>query len=93
LLGFEATVGILVASAAMVGDLCSSFFKRRANYSPSSRATGIDQIPESLLPLIVCHHWLTLTIPEIFIGVVVFGIGQILLSNMFYRLRIRDRPY
>jgi len=93
LLGFEVMVGIVVASAAMVGDLCSSFLKRRLNYRPSSRATGIDQIPESLLPLIACRYWLSLTVPEIFVSVVVFMIGEILLSQMLYRFGIRDRPY
>lgn len=93
LLGFEVTIGVVVGSAAMVGDLCSSFAKRRLDYRSSSRATGIDQIPESLLPLIACHHWLPLTILEISIGLVVFMIGQILLSRAFYWLGIRDRPY
>jgi hypothetical protein len=93
LLDFEVTVGVVVASAAMAGDLCSSFLKRRLNYRPSSRATGIDQIPEALLPLIACHYWLPLTVPEILGGVVVFVIGEILLSRVFYRLGIRDRPY
>jgi CDP-diglyceride synthetase len=92
-LGFEVAVGVVVASAAMVGDLCSSFLKRRLNYPPSSRATGIDQIPESLLPLIACRYWLPLTVPEILVGVVVFMIGEILLSLVLYRFGIRDRPY
>jgi hypothetical protein len=92
-LGFEVALGIVVASAAMAGDLCSSFLKRRLDYRPSSRATGIDQIPESLLPLIACRYWLPLTVPEILGGVVVFMIGEILLSLVLYRFGIRDRPY
>jgi len=92
-LGFEVVVGIVVAGAAMAGDLGSSFLKRRLDYRPSSRATGIDQIPESLLPLIACRYWLVLTVPEIFVGVVVFMIGEILLSLVLYRFGIRDRPY
>ena len=52
LLGFAWTCGLVVASVAMSGDLLSSFLKRRLSLPPSSRATGIDQIPECLLPTI-----------------------------------------
>ena len=51
LLGLGWPVGALAGAAAMVGDLLSSFIKRRLARPPSSRATGVDQIPESLLPL------------------------------------------
>ena len=37
----------MAATMAMVGDLLSSFVKRRLKFQPSSRATGLDQIPES----------------------------------------------
>ena len=50
LLGFEWTWGLIVVSVAMISDLSSSFLKRRLSLPPSSRATGIDQIPECLLP-------------------------------------------
>jgi len=49
-LGFAWVCGLVVASVSMSGDLISSFLKRRLSLPPSSRATGIDQIPESLLP-------------------------------------------
>jgi CDP-diglyceride synthetase len=50
LLGYEWILGLIIAGAAMIGDLLSSFLKRRLDLPPSSRATGIDQIPECLLP-------------------------------------------
>ena len=40
------TTGLVIGVAAMAGDLISSFVKRRMNYPPSSRALGLDQIPE-----------------------------------------------
>ena len=49
-LGFEWIWGLVIASAAMIGDISSSFLKRRLSLPPSSRATGIDQIPECLFP-------------------------------------------
>jgi CDP-2,3-bis-(O-geranylgeranyl)-sn-glycerol synthase len=47
-LSFAWTYGLIVASVAMSGDLLSSFLKRRLGLPPSSRAIGIDQIPECL---------------------------------------------
>ena len=92
-LGLEFTIGAVVAGSAMVGDLFSSFLKRRLSLPASSRATGIDQIPESLLPLLACLCLLPLTLPDVLVGVTVFLIGEILLSRMLYRLGVRDRPY
>ena len=53
LIGLDLTVGVIAASAAMAGDLLSSCVKRRLNFTPSSQALGLDQMPESLLPLLV----------------------------------------
>lgn len=47
-LGWE--IGVLVGSMAMLGDLFSSFCKRRLKLPSSSKATGLDQVPESLFP-------------------------------------------
>ena len=47
--GLPATVGTPLGGGAMLGDALSSFIKRRMGAAPSSRATGLDQIPEALL--------------------------------------------
>jgi hypothetical protein len=44
LLGLDWISGLCVGGVAMLGDLGSSFLKRRLNMPPSSRATGVDQI-------------------------------------------------
>ena len=93
LLGLGWETGLLVGSFAMAGDLFSSFCKRRLNLPPSSRASGLDQIPESLLPLLACRDALALTTADIVAGVVVFVIGEVVLSRLLYSLRLRDRPY
>jgi len=54
LIGLDLTIGAIVAGAAMAGDLFSSFVKRRLNFPPSSRALGLDQVPDSLLPMQAC---------------------------------------
>ena len=93
LLGFGWKIGVAVGSAAMAGDLLSSFVKRRLNLAPSSRATGLDQIPESLFPLLVCRGALSLSMLDIAIGVAVFFAGEVILSLLLYKVHIRDRPY
>jgi CDP-2,3-bis-(O-geranylgeranyl)-sn-glycerol synthase len=93
LVGLDWMIGILVGSAAMVGDIFSSFLKRRLGLAASSRATGIDQLPETLFPLLVCRDALALTVADITVSVAIFFVGEIVLSPLFFRLRVRDRPY
>ena len=93
LLGFDWQIGIAVGSAAMAGDLFSSFVKRRLNFESSSRATGLDQIPESLFPLLACRTALALSVLDIAIGVAIFFAGEVVLSLLLYKIHIRDRPY
>ena len=93
LLGFHIWIGLLVAITAMAGDLLSSFLKRRLHLAPSSKATGLDQIPESLFPLLACRPTFSLTAVDIVVGCAIFFVGEVLLSHLFFRLRLRDRPY
>ena len=58
LIGLEWKIGALVAFAAMIGDLLSSFLKRRLGLFASSQSIGLDQVPESLLPLLACRFLL-----------------------------------
>ena len=50
LMGLGWSVGTLIATFAMAGDLFSSFVKRRLHLASSSMAIGLDHIPESLFP-------------------------------------------
>jgi CDP-2,3-bis-(O-geranylgeranyl)-sn-glycerol synthase len=93
LVGLSPAVGALVAATAMAGDLVSSFVKRRLAMKPSSRALGLDQIPESLFPLLACRAALSLTIVDIAFGVALFLVGEIVLSRLLYRIHLRDEPY
>lgn len=93
LVGLTPPVGALVAASAMAGDLLSSFVKRRLRRPPSSRAVGLDQIPESLFPLLACRTVLSLTSVDIALGVALFLVGEIVLSRLLYRIHLRDQPY
>ena len=93
LLGLEWQTGVVVGGAAMAGDVCSSFVKRRLGLPSSSRALGLDQIPESLFPLLACRQQLSLSVLDIAAIVEAFLIGELWLSRVLYGWHIRDRPY
>ena len=93
LVGVQPKVGALVAVTAMVGDLFSSFVKRRLNFRPSSQALGLDQVPESLLPLLACRDGLSLTAADIALAVLIFFVCELILSRILYKAHLRDEPY
>jgi hypothetical protein len=93
LTGLDLRIGVIVAGAAMAGDLFSSFVKRRLNSPPSSRALGLDHVPESLFPMVACRDALSLTIADIALGVGIFFIGALILSRFLFRAHLRDEPY
>jgi CDP-diglyceride synthetase len=93
LIGLSWMIGALVASAAMIGDLLSSFLKRRLGLFASSRSVGLDQIPESLLPLVASKLVLPLTIFDIVLATGMFLVSALALSRLLFKLNIRDRPY
>ena len=53
----------------------------------------MDQVPEALLPLLLFKTRLGLTPLEIAVLVVAFVLLAVLLSQLLFRLNIRDRPY
>jgi CDP-2,3-bis-(O-geranylgeranyl)-sn-glycerol synthase len=93
LAGWEWNVGAVVGGVAMAGDLFSSFLKRRMGLPAGSRATGLDQVPESLFPLLACRHTLSLTVLDIAVTVALFFVGEVVLSILFYKFHVRERPY
>jgi len=93
LIGLPWMVGLRAGAAAMAGDLLSSFLKRRMGLESSGRASGLDQVPESLFPFLACVGALPLGALDILVGVALFFAGEVLLSRILFKLRLRDRPY
>jgi CDP-2,3-bis-(O-geranylgeranyl)-sn-glycerol synthase len=93
LLGFTAELGLVLAALAMAGDLLGSFIKRRFKLAPSSRALGLDQVPESLLPMLACQVLLGLGWQSTVMVVFLFFVMELLLSRLLYQLHIRKHPY
>jgi CDP-2,3-bis-(O-geranylgeranyl)-sn-glycerol synthase len=93
LLGHRWQHGAVMGAAAMAGDLISSFCKRRMKRPPSSRALGLDQIPEVLLPLWAGREWFDLSYVDIAVVLLLFVVLQLALSRLFFKLGLREEPY
>jgi CDP-2,3-bis-(O-geranylgeranyl)-sn-glycerol synthase len=92
-LGLSPGVGALIGALAMLGDALSSFVKRRLGVSVSGRATGIDQIPEALLPLLGLRGALGLSWLQVAGITLAFFVLAIPLARLAFRLGLRDRPH
>lgn len=92
-LGFGLGFSLMFAAASMLGDMLSSFSKRRLGLAASARATGLDQIPESLLPMLLGMAWLDYGFGTVLLSVLVFSLLDVWLSPWLHRLGLRRRPY
>ncbi len=92
-LGLSVTQGVLFSVFTMLGDLFSSFIKRRLGYVESSCFRGLDTIPESLFPILMLQHALGLSLFDCVLVVLFFFILEATLSPILYALHIRKRPY
>ena len=93
LLHLDWRTGVWIAAMSMLGDLGSSFIKRRLHLPPHAPAFGLDQIPEALLPLVVIKAQFNLTSVDIAILLIAFIVLELALSRLLFWLKIRDRPY
>jgi CDP-2,3-bis-(O-geranylgeranyl)-sn-glycerol synthase len=93
LLGLSWPVGLVLGAGAMAGDLLSSFCKRRLGKPSSSRATGLDQLPESLLPLLLCQPLLDYSFWVIPLLALLFMLIDMGVSPLLFRLGFRNRPF
>lgn len=93
LLDYPASTGAQIAIYAVLGDVLSSFIKRRLGMAPSSMVPLLDEVPESLLPAVMLMDTFELDLQSIIILVGVFIVMELLLSGIFFKLGIRKRPY
>jgi CDP-diglyceride synthetase len=93
LYGLEPFTGGMFGVLTVLGDLLASFIKRRLGNVESSRARGLDTVPESLLPVLLLKDMLGLSLIEIVLIVGLFFLCEEFFSPVLYRLHIRDQPY
>lgn len=92
-LGLPPGLGVLVGGGAMLGDLFSSFLKRRLGVTSSGMALGLDQVPESLFPLLAVRTELGLEPGYIAALVMAFLVLELALSRILFELHIREQPH
>lgn len=92
-LGYSLVAGALFALYSLVGDMLSSFIKRRLGMPPSSRATGLDQLPEAILPLLMLQKYFVLEPVTFAVTVLTFMLLEIVLSKLLFTVHVRRRPY
>ena len=84
--GISVSVGFATGAAfgalALTGDLLSSFVKRRLARASGHWTPLIDQIPESLLPLLILQHQLGLEGGSLFGTVAVFTLLDMVASKL-----------
>jgi hypothetical protein len=54
---------------------------------------GLDQVPESLFPAVACSAYLPLRPLDVALIVLVFSVGELAMSRLFFAVGLRDRPY
>jgi CDP-2,3-bis-(O-geranylgeranyl)-sn-glycerol synthase len=85
LIGPSVWIGVSIGAFAMLGDVLSSFVKRRLGLASGDSAVGLDQIPESLLPLLVCKPLLGLSWTQVVLLTTAFFFVNLLVSRMMRR--------
>jgi len=78
---------------SLLGDLLSSFIKRRMGLTSSARAVWLDQLPEAALPMLMAWFWFPLPFWEIAAIAMLFALSNMLFSPLLYRLGIRKQPH
>lgn len=92
-LGLDWYVGTLIGIGSMLGDALSSFIKRRRNLPPGARATGLDQIPESLLPMLACKPLLGLAWWQVALLTLLFMLANLGISRLTASIGLRHHPH
>ena len=93
LLGYDFGFGLVIAVLAMSGDLISSFIKRRLKKESSSQVLLLDQLPESVLPVMILLWLNRIDLTQVIVIVVSFFIIELVLSSALFHLGVRKRPY
>ena len=81
-LGIAPWVGAVFGALAMLGDLLSSFAKRRLNLEPGREVPGLDQLPECLLPQLVLGRRLGLSFGDVVVVTLLFLAGHLALAGL-----------
>lgn len=91
-LGFPLWLCLSTGILSMLGDLFSSFLKRRFSFSSGDTVPGLDQIPEGLAPFCLIGPYYNLTFGYVFLFATTFGVGAFLGSVFLHRVLL-SKPF
>lgn len=91
ILKFPLPAALLLALLAMAGDLISSFIKRRLHCRSGLNVPGLDQLPESLLPMLGVSLLLPLSPLQVILPVLLFILIHILLTECLSALHFHPK--
>lgn len=86
--GFPLWIGGGCGVLSMLGDLCSSFLKRRMGHQSGKDIPGLDQGVEGLLPLVLLKYQLPLAWSTTLMLLVLFSVGAYI-GSVLYKKSIR----
>lgn len=89
--GWSIFEGFILALAGVIGDLLTSFIKRRLNKPSGTIIPLLDQIPEGLLPLLLLKQWNQITLFLLVVILVIFSLGAYL-GSIFYKQILLVKP-
>jgi len=93
MVGLSPGIGLLLGTLSTLGDLGTSFLKRRLGLAPGAMALGLDQLPEALLPLLACKPLLGLGWGEVLLTALLFALSDLALSRLAWLLGFREHPH
>src|SRR5208283_2772827 len=91
-LGFPLWLGLGAGFLSMLGDLFSSFLKRRLSFTTGDAVPGLDQVPEGLLPFLLIAPYYSLSAGYALLFGFVFGLGAYGGSVFLNRVLLK-RPF
>ena len=86
--GLDPITGLVFSLGALLGDSLTSFIKRRLGLASGGHAPGLDQVLESLLPLLIVQQRLDLTLS----GILSLVLSFIILDLIFWRYYAHPHP-
>lgn len=93
LLSYPIVVGASAGLLSMLGDLLSSFIKRRLKLPSSSQALLLDQLPEALLPAIALSSFFEIGLLPMLYLALSFLVLELTLSKILFKWGVRKHPY
>jgi hypothetical protein len=83
-------LGALFGVLSLMGDCGSSFIKRRLRLCPGTVVPALDQLPESLVPLLALRPQLGLNTTESVVIALVFSLLDFATTRVRHSHRLRD---